>query len=64
MEKYKEVLQREITRQQFIRYVGVASVGLLGFGNVIALIKKPEPGLPSATLVKDPAGFGSRKFGA
>jgi hypothetical protein len=63
MEKYKELLQREITREQFIRYVGVASVGLLGFGNVIALLKKPEHGLPPAPA-KGTAGFGSRKFGA
>ncbi len=63
----REKLSTEITRKQFLQYIGTAMLMVLGFGNLISLLsgRKAEriylqnPGGPKSTH-----GFGNSKFGA
>jgi hypothetical protein len=65
---HKKLLHREMTRGEFLQFVGGSVVVLFGFGNLISLIthftKTVEP--PKIAQAKDDTrhGFGSRKFGA
>ncbi len=64
---HKKLLQKQLTRREFLQFAGASVVVLLGFGNLIALIrhvtKTAEPAPSTAKTDRD-QGFGSRKFGA
>ncbi len=62
MEDQEEILQRAMTRRQFIRFMGAAAVGVLGLTNVAAVLKKPNQALATVARLSS-KGFGSRKFG-
>lgn len=59
----KDILNKKMTRQEFLRYTGGTLLLLLGFGNLLAFLNRP-----TKTAVQPQAetqhGFGSRKFGA
>jgi hypothetical protein len=59
----KDILNKQMTRKEFLRYAGGTLIVLLGLGNLLSFLKQP-----TRTVVQSPAedhhGFGSRKFGA
>ena len=62
---HKGLAQKEMTRGEFLQFLGASIVLLVGFGNVIALfghMKKTAE--PSVVADADTShGFGARKFG-
>jgi hypothetical protein len=63
----KKLLEKNMTRREFLQFTGGSILVLFGLGNLIALLthmkKTAEP--TSAATVEDVShGFGSRKFGA
>lgn len=59
----QELLQKELTRKQFIQVVGVMVVSLLGFNNLINMLTHlNRPADSKQTQARN--GFGSNKFGA
>jgi hypothetical protein len=62
-DEIKVILNKKMTRQEFLRYTGGALLVLLGFSNLLALLNRP-----TKTAVQPKTdnqhGFGSRKFGA
>lgn len=64
----KKLLQKEMSRGEFLQFVGGSVIVLLGFGNFIAMISRfVKTGEQPVTIEtkRDPShGFGSRKFGA
>lgn len=63
---YKKLLQKEMSRKEFLQFAGGSLFVLLGLTNLGALMnhfaKSAEA--PTATRVEASHGFGSRKFGA
>ena len=65
-ELHKKLLQKELTRREFLQFLGGAIVIVIGFGNLITLMKHftktAEPDKVANTDTNN--GFGTRKFGA
>lgn len=61
-----ELLQREVTRGEFLKIIGVAAVGVFGIHNLISGINQSVHTLdkPERTQQTARHGFGSRRFGA
>lgn len=61
-----ELLQREVTRGEFLRIIGVAAVGVFGIHNIISGINQSAHILDNPRRPQETArhGFGSRRFGA
>ncbi|HUS26091.1 MAG TPA: hypothetical protein VMY99_01965 [Nevskiaceae bacterium] len=60
-----KLLQKEMTRKEFLQHAGIAFALLLGFSDFISLLhsgKMPHPSRNPATT-DSRHGFGSRKFG-
>jgi hypothetical protein len=63
----EKLLKKDMTRRDFLQFVGSSVLLLFGLGNIISFIlhmkKSSEP--VSAVSSKEPTshGFGSRKFG-
>ncbi len=62
---FDELLQREVTRGQFLKMIGVAAVSVLGVQNFIAGVNRSANTLSNPRRSQRVAshGFGSRKFG-
>lgn len=65
---HKKLSQKDMTRKEFLQFMGGSIVLLFGFGNLISLIThfKKTAELPKVAEMNIEAshGFGSRKFGA
>jgi hypothetical protein len=63
----EQILAREMTRKQFLQYMGAATIAVLGIGNLLAVLtsikEQPEASLPANQLSEAKKGFGTRKFG-
>ncbi len=62
----KKILQKEMTRKEFLQFAGSSMLVLFGLTNFLALMshlsKAEQPAL--TTTDNEAHGFGSRKFGA
>jgi len=62
----KKLLEKEMTRREFLQFAGGSLLVLFGLGNLMALLmhmkKTVEPTVAQNTDTRH--GFGSRKFGA
>ncbi|QHN43189.1 hypothetical protein GII36_05055 [Candidatus Mycosynbacter amalyticus] len=65
MKVFDELLQREVTRGEFLKMIGIAAVSAFGVTNFIAKLshtsKVIEQGSQPHRIASH--GFGSRKFG-
>lgn len=67
MRQAKQILQKEMTRQQFLQIMGLGILTIFGIGNLIASLSKQQSQILAET--KNPSRsddshkFGSRKFG-
>lgn len=61
-QKYQELITKELTRKDFLKFIGGAVVVLLGMNNLIAYLSRFREPTASETL-ESTHGFGSRKFG-
>ena len=63
----KKLLQKEMTRKEFLQFAGGLVAILFGLGNLIALVthvtKTVETSKSTETDTNSERGFGSRKFG-
>jgi hypothetical protein len=59
-----QLLQREMTRKEFLQWVAGACAILLGFGNLLSLLTRYSKTEEKTVQATDRHGFGSRKFGA
>lgn len=59
----KDILNKQMTRKEFLRYAGGTLVMLLGLSNLLSFLRQPTRTIVQ-TQVDDRHGFGSRKFGA
>jgi hypothetical protein len=60
-----QLLQRELTRKEFLQVMAVVTISVLGFNNLVSMLTKFRQ--PAHRKGIDPArrrGFGSSKFGA
>ncbi len=66
MEPVKELLSRQMTRQEFLKVAVVAILTLIGVGNFMNLMKSHsrQSSQPASIDTTNQNGFGSRKFGA
>jgi hypothetical protein len=64
----KKISQKDMTRKEFLQFLGGSTLVLFGFGNLIALMahfaKTAETPKVAESQPDDRHGFGSRKFGA
>jgi hypothetical protein len=62
---WSQLLEREMTRKQFLQLLLGGSVALLGFGNVLNLLSSPDLASNESTKAGTPQsnGFGTSKFG-
>ncbi len=60
-----KLLNKSMTRQEFLQFVGGSVLILIGLGNAIALLGHVKKTALTAEKPQAPAshGFGSRKFG-
>lgn len=57
--KIKKVLDTEMDRKEFLRYVGIVAVGVLGINNLISSITKPI----QKTKKPETGGYGRSAYG-
>ncbi|MEO6513262.1 MAG: hypothetical protein ABIR37_01125 [Candidatus Saccharimonadales bacterium] len=60
-----QLLEKEVTRKEFLQFTGTALIALLGLNNFLALVTRFTHGA-SSTTTSDPNerhGFGSSRFG-
>lgn len=66
-DEWQDRLTMEITRQQFLQYMGGAVLVAFGLGNLMSLLTgnhfSTTKYLPQPAADNNAAGFGSRKFG-
>lgn len=62
-----EMVDKRMNRKEFIQYVGIATISLFGFGNVMTHFFDHNKSKHNSTTAKAPqhgtTGFGSSKFG-
>ena len=65
MSAFGELLQREVTRGEFLKMIGVIVVGAFGISNLLHSLSRTSRviGEPSRSPQTSNHGFGSRKFG-
>jgi hypothetical protein len=63
---HKKLLQKQLTRREFLQFLGGALVIAIGFGNLITLVKHftKTAETPEVASTDTDKGFGTRKFGA
>jgi hypothetical protein len=61
---HHRLLEREMTRKEFLQYSAGAIVVLFGFGNFLSLFKTHLTQDKRLAQQEAQHGFGSRKFGA
>jgi hypothetical protein len=64
----KKISQKDITRKEFLQFLGGSLIVLFGFSNLISLLthfaKTAETPKVAESQPDNLHGFGSRKFGA
>jgi len=61
----KKLLQREMTRKEFLQFAGSSLLILFGLSNFLTLVNHlSKPAKVTTTSDQATHGFGSRKFGA
>lgn len=63
--KPKDLLEKQMTRQEFLKVTGMALLTIFGVNNLITLLMRSSQSQNTAQVSKVPAshGFGSRTFG-
>ncbi|MDB5177257.1 MAG: hypothetical protein JWN75_925 [Candidatus Saccharibacteria bacterium] len=66
MKQTKELFAKQMSRKEFLQFMGMAVIALFGLNNFILFLRDQQKSAKSKEVAKDPAshGFGSRKFGA
>jgi hypothetical protein len=61
----KKLLDKQMTRREFLQFAGASLLVLFGLSNIIALINHAKRTAETPTIAEEKAstGFGSRKFG-
>lgn len=60
-----KLLARQMTRQEFLQFMGASILVLFGLSNLMAFLKQVAHHAPAEKVSADSShGFGSRKFGA
>lgn len=62
-EKYQELIGRELSRKDFLKFIGGGIVVLFGMHNFINYLTHFQRTGTPKTIVETNRGFGSRKFG-
>jgi hypothetical protein len=64
-EQIHGALHQEVTRKQFLQYLGTALLMVFGLNNLISLLtgNRPDHFLPGQDTSESRHGFGSSKFG-
>ena len=63
-EKYQELIGKELSRKDFLKFIGGGIIVLFGMSNFISYLSHfHRTGTPK-TITDSAHGFGSRKFGA
>ncbi|HEX4662474.1 MAG TPA: hypothetical protein VH144_02575 [Candidatus Saccharimonadales bacterium] len=61
----KKLLARQMTRQEFLQFMGASILVVFGLSNLMSFLKNIAEPAPKAKPKEEVAhGFGSRKFGA
>ncbi len=65
MRQAKQILAKEMTRQEFLRVMGLGILAVLGVANFMSFFSKTPDKVTSASpsAKDDSHRFGSRKFG-
>jgi uncharacterized membrane protein len=64
MDRAKELLSKEMTRQEFLKTIAMAILAVVGFGNFMSYIRTHSSSASSSeSSSRGGSGFGSRKFG-
>jgi hypothetical protein len=69
MKQTNELFIKQMSRKEFLQFIGLAVLGLFGFKNFITFLleyQKQQRGVAQSTAVIDQSnkhGFGSSKFG-
>jgi hypothetical protein len=59
------IKDKEMDRKDFLKYSGVALLGVIGLRGIASLLAIPDVQKPSSTAQKsERSGFGSGKYGA
>lgn len=60
----QELMEREVSRKEFLRYVGVAFLSVIGVSNIIKNLNQPLQ-LPNSqhTATKEVSGYGMSAYG-
>ena len=60
-----DLMNMKMTRQEFLQFIGVSLVSVIGFSQVIAFLSQMNQNkqLAYTPTPKEKAGFGTRKFG-
>ena len=62
-EKYQELVEKELSRKDFLKFIGGGAIVLFGLSNFISYLAHfHRTGSPKA-VVESQHGFGSRTFG-
>jgi hypothetical protein len=59
----QRILHKNMTRYEFLQFIGGSALVLLGLGNIISLLRHLEKSATTTQQTKASRGFGSRKFG-
>jgi hypothetical protein len=62
-ERFREQLQKEMTRGQFLQIMAGLLLSIFGFNNLLALFGSNEKSAKTASAASQNQYFGTRKFG-
>lgn len=62
-EKYQEIIERELSRKDFLKFIGGGIVVLFGMHNLINYVAHFHRASTPKAAVETSSGFGARKFG-
>ena len=63
-EKFQELLEKPMTRREFLRNVGLLFLGILGIHSALSILSDGQPTqVIHQHIVQQPRGFGGGKFG-
>jgi len=59
----KAIMEKPVTRRQFLSHMGLILIGIMGFGSVLNMLLDHEKHLQLPSDKKASKGFGAGKFG-
>ena len=62
-EKVQKLMNTPMSRKQFLRYMGIIALSLMGVGNVITALLKGRHTATKQPELKQRNGFGGGKYG-